>query len=382
MDVILTKKGDRRKRVFVNAVGELVFEKNSGAQVLCSGVTDDFDLCVNADGGFDVFVVSKKGALWHIKVSEDDIHTGIVLENKTGQTRIRGVRVFALNYRFHVFYCLDRSEKLVVHHIVQDDDYHLTPEVIDSIGDRCIYDVALTDTSDIVIIYQSKENNLVMRRFVYSSKSYLAPRKVAERDVRSLCLLCTEDRVFASYVSRDEGRYSAFVCDVSNGSETVAAKVVSPRSQPVLYSLDGNLCVQWTENSMCFEVQCGYDMDSVSISNLGKSAGVARIRTFDGICHCDRANLEPSGKFFRNSELIIYPKANEGFMPSGHSVDELSRRYIEVLGKKNEFEDFAIRLDSMEETLQRLVSLVQRALEDKVNDNEYNKEDNIKEEQN
>ena len=118
MDVIITKKGDKSRYVTVNSSGCLVCVHEDGSkQELSENMTNEFDVYAEDDGSLDVFGVNTDGNLLHIRSANGNTTVHTVLENRSDKGSISSVRVFKIYGRYHLFYCINHLERLLVHHI-------------------------------------------------------------------------------------------------------------------------------------------------------------------------------------------------------------------------------------------------------------------------
>ncbi len=382
MNTIIIKKLARNSYVSVLAGNELVLTENEKRITLARGVEDDFDVCLGEDGSIDVFAVAKTGNLMHIRYHKDTITTYSVMEKRSEEKHIRAVRAVALRGRFHLFYCLEGSERLLVHHIAQFGDYGTKPVVVDRIGSKCIYDVTVDENYNFHIIYVSADYRLLYRRFDYSQKAYTVSREVLQCDIRSLASVWHNDKLYCAFCGTEKGRFSVYVCDVFSSNAVAVGIRVHMLSKVALLSADENLLVEWTENSMCFGVECSEELSPSKVITFGKSGGLFGIKAAGGKTAGDRAVCSPSARPFNEEKLVKWSKSEPNPRPKGYVIDQLSKKYLEVLSAKNEFVDFGAEFARIEASLEKLVILVQKALEIHTADSneEYNGDEINKEE--
>ncbi len=381
MNTVIIKKTGKNVHVSVLANNELVLSFDEKKIILARGVEDDFDVCLGEDGIIDVFAVTKAGNLMHIRYHQDTVTTHSVMAKRSEEKRIRAVRAVALGTRFHLFYCLEGSERLLVHHVAQLGDYATNPIVVDRIGSRCAYDVTVDENYNFHILYVSADSHLLYRQFDYSLKAHTLPRDVLHCDIRSLSEVWHKGKLYCAFCGLEKGRFSVYVCDVFDSSAVAVGIRVHMLSKVAILSMEENLLVEWTENSMCFGVECSEDLAPSKVITFGKSGGLFSIKAVGGKTGGERAVCSLSARPFNEEKLVRWNKPEFGPKPKGYEIDELSKKYLEVLSAKNEFVDFAAEFARIEASLEKLVILAQKALEtDTVNKKEeYNEEVNKEE---
>jgi len=383
-DILVMKNGEKNRSVVYIPSGELMLRCESSDDIcLCRDISDDFDACVDVNGVIDVFAVNTKGNLCHIRYSGGRIIQNTVMESREAGNRICSVRVIKINNKMHLFYCLSCSERLLVHHIVDFNDYKMEPEVIDRIGKKYVYDVVADEMSNIHIIYSSNNGKILKRTYIYKNKSHTPPEFVADYEARSMGLVCIEDEQYAVFTALKKGHNTVFVCNVLKRDIAVAGVHVHMRTQTSIFPDGEEIIIEWIENAMCFSVRCSKELNLGRVSARGRSDGMIKVRLCEPSILINHMAKNTSGIPFTNPRsFALKEKTTNEFLPKGYEVDMMSKKYLEVLSGKNEFaSDFKEDLMMIEASLERLVLLVERALERSVNNEkvEYNEEEISKE---
>lgn len=362
MDVIITKKGDKSRYITVNSSGLLICEHEDGIkQELSENMTKEFDVYAEDDGSFDVFGVSADGNLLHIRNADGNTTVHTVLRNKSDKGSISSVRVFKIYGRYHLFYCINHSERLLVHHIAGYGDYTMEPEVVDRIGEELLYDIVCDEDKNMYVIY-SGENALLKRKYTYGSKSFSDPYTISDIRVRSVSGVYFNDKLYVAYTTQDKGRYCVFLKDTDSGYQTEIGIKVHSDTKVALIIQNGNLCVEWVENSMCFATVCTADLVKERVKILGRTRGLARLKAVGGDSLVSAVAMNLSAKPYGNIDDMITMHPKPQFEYSGQQVDMLSRKYMEVLSRKNDFVDFGAELTRIESALERLVMLAESVI--------------------
>ena len=362
MDVIITKKGDKSCYITVNSSGLLICEHEDGIkQELSENMTNEFDVYAEDDGSFDVFGVSADGNLLHIRNADGNTTVHTVLQNKSDKGKITSVRVFKIYGRYHLFYCINHSERLLVHHIAGYGDYTMEPEVVDRIDEEFLYDIVCDEDKNMYVIY-SGENALLKRKYTYGSKSFSDPYTISDIRVRSVSGVYFNDKLYVAYTTQDKGRYCVFLKDTDSGYQTEIGIKVHSDTKVALIIQNGNLCVEWVENSMCFATVCTADLVKERVKILGRTRGLARLKAVGGDSLVSAVAMNLSAKPYGNIDDMITMHPKPQFEYSGQQVDMLSRKYMEVLSRKNDFVDFGAELTRIESALERLVMLAESVI--------------------
>ena len=358
--------------------GDIVLNYSSGIKrCIAHDFSDDFDAVCDTNGAIHFFGVNSSGYLCHICAQGESLHTNAILGSRGNGNKICSVRVLRINSKLHLFYCLCGKERLLVHHVTELGDYGIEPSVIDRIGKKCVYDVAKDSGDNVYIVYTSDDEGLKFSKYTYNRKEHSVPSAVSPYDAVRISALCFDGRLFASFVASDRGRYNVYLADILGGNCVTCAVNVRPDSLISLVNNYDTMCMQWLENQMCFSVDCLPSLDISKVKILGKAGGMIR----DGGCNTYTQSqalaVSQSSKPF--IEVKSIPKNPE----PRYEVEELASRYMDVLSRPHIMEnDFKNDLMMIEASLERLINLIENALEKSViiPKDEYNIED-IKEEE-
>lgn len=375
-DILVLKNGEKNRNIIYRPSGEIILSCDDSEEIcLCRGVTDDFDACTDYGGMIDIFAVNTGGGLYHINYSSKGVLVNTVLESR-GDSKICSVRVLRINSKIHLFYCLDRAERLLVHQAVELGNYTLEPQIVARIGRKYIFAAAKDEGDNIHVIYSSDKNKLEGRTYVYSTKTYTPPEVIADYDARSLSAVCAGDACYIAFTALQKGRNTVFVCDSQSKELAVAGVHVSMRSEAAIYFDGDKLKTEWIENSMCFGADCTTKLVRGRVSAKGRSKGMIKVRLCDSRFEACYMASNVSGLPFVNPlSFAVTENRQNDFAPKGYEVDRLSQKYIEVLSRKDEpARDFKEDLMMIEASLERLIQLVERALSNSVNNEkeEYN----------
>ena len=173
IDTLIQTVSDKNKTITLNSVDKLVLKKSTTPdEIISENMTDDFDVYVDAKGRINIFGITKEGTFVHTENTNNIWQTHKILERKNKEGKILGVRVLCINGNFHLFYCIDYKERILVHQVVNSGEYTMSPEVIDYVGRRFLYDVCVDDDKNLHIVYVADDDYLMYRAYTYNSKSY------------------------------------------------------------------------------------------------------------------------------------------------------------------------------------------------------------------
>lgn len=363
-DILIVQKGVKNRYISLKPAGELVMRIDGHHdEVIGSDIAGSFDACIDENGILNVFTASSKGTLLHFRKLKDRWQGNVVLESKSRENKIKNIRVLRINSKFHLFYCVDYSERLLVHHIAEDGDYSMQPEVIDYIGRRFVYDIAPDHSGNLHILYTG-DGTLMHRMYKYSAKSYTPPQKVTESDILCISSVCTGDTLYTAYISSERGGRALNLCDTASGRIRAVATGIQPRSECSVYGYENSLKVQWLENSMAFEARATPELEISKPSALGKCSGMYRLKLKGASNTADRCLCNLHGEPF-DMRLKEIPMEKNQFKPKGYEVDDLSQKYIDVLkAKADEIRerDFKESMARIEASLGKLVSIAEKIL--------------------
>ncbi len=358
--------------------GDIVLIDSLGSKrYIAHGFSDDFDAVCNPNGAIHVFGINGSGYLCHICADGERLHTNVILESRGNGNKICSVRVLRINSKLHLFYCLCGKERLLVHHVTELGDYEIKPTVIDRIGKKCVYDVAKDSEDNVYIVYASDDAGLKYSKYIYNRKEHSAPATASHYDAVRISALCFGGMLFASFVASDRGRNNIYLADLFGVNCVTCAVNVRPDSLISLMNNEDTMCIQWVENQMCFSVDCMPSLDISKVKILGKSIGMIRNGSCNTYLESQMLAVSQSGKPFVAVRTIL--KKSE----PRYEVEEIASRYMDVLSKPHIMEnDFKYDLMMIEASLEKLIKLIENALEKSVimPKEEYNIED-IKEEE-
>ncbi len=386
MDVLITKKGEKNGYITLDNSKCLVLRRYDGEKTeLIKDMTNEFDVYADDDGTLDIFGVNTSGNLLHIRHSNEDTTVYTVLENRSAEGRISAVRVFKIYGRYHLLYCINHTERLLVHHIAGYGDYSMEPEIIDRIGKNNLFDAVCDEDKNIHVVYAA-DDALLKRRYNYSTKTFSNPQTLVSAEVRSVGVLLFKGRLYSAFAALDKGHNSVFIYSDEAGTRTEVGIKVHMDTKVALVPNGDKLCVQWVENSMCFGVSCDEDLVKERVKIFGRTKGLARPKAIGGDVRATMTALDLSQRPFFNVEDMTVMHEKPRTQYTGQEVDMLSRKYIEVLSRKNDFVDLDRELTRIEAALERLVMLAEKAIEEikgtsNNEKNSENKENSFEEEQ-
>ena len=333
---------------------------DSGIVKLAENTEDDFDLCAYPGGKMDVFAASKDGSLMHITYSEGDVNTKVMLKSRSGGSRVCCIRVLIVNSHIHLFYCIRRSENILVHQIFHNGTVS-EPQVVDRISDRMIYGVCADDEYNLHIVYTDQTGKTKYTKYSNLSKSRVASDVITQAEVRSVSVIANDDGVFGAFTVSENSGASIYVSKVTEDKFLCAVKRVSVNTKTFLVPDDDGFIVKWSENSMCFGVRCTYNMEISGVSIFGKSGDAVRLRSEQGTVYTDTVLCTPSGKITDIEKIYRRPSAVTS-KPKGFEVEEMSRKYSGDFGTNIKGEQLLSEIARLEASLEIIAVLLEKSL--------------------
>ncbi len=362
MDILIMKKGEKNRYITLNNSKELVLSQPNGQrEVLYKDMTDDFDLYAWDNGDLDIFGINSNSALIHIRFSNGALASQTILEPKSDKGRISNVKVHKIGSKYHLFYCINLTDTLLVHQVAEGGDFTAEPKVVARIGDDGIYDTAVDELGNIHILY-AEGGTLYNLRYTYNTKSYTNPNRAADCNILSLCAMHFGGKLYCAYVSGDKRENTVALLCVTDGLLREITLRVNSHTQVALVPLEQKICVEWVENSMAFMMLVDENFERGKVRILGRSPGLVRPKSQGGDVIVSKASINLAKQLFCSLDEITKKAPKPQLRPKGQEVDELSRKYIEVLSRRDSFVDFEREFTRIEASLERLVQLVESAL--------------------
>ena len=328
---------------------------------MASGYTEDFDAILCPDGDIHIFAVNTMGSLCHIAVSKEKVYTNVLLETKGDGKKICRIRVVRINSKFHLFYCLVGTERLLIHQIASFNDYSIKPYVIDRIGKKCIYDIAIDDEDNIHTVYTSDNGKIKHVGYIYARKSHAAPTELADYEAGEIRCIVSGGVLYTAFTAPSGGRTNIYVHSLTNGMCTTVTVNVKRSTQLAIIGREDGICIGWTENGMFFTVDAARTLVVSRVNIVGKCMGLTRY----GVCNCKdsycTSGISQSGLPYENFEEWKEDKPRY----KGYEAEKYAQKYKELLMKQKE-NDFKNDLLMIEASLERLINLIENALEKSV----------------
>lgn len=328
------KEKSPKKRFAHLPGGEIVFVTDSEKVKLTENTEDDFDLFALSEEIFHIFAVHNDGSLMHLCYNNGQIDTSVILKSKSSQSRVCKIRVLGVNNHIHIFYCIRRSENILVHQVFHDGILS-QPDVVDRLNERMIYSVCADDCYNIHIVYVNTNGSTVYSRYNNSSKTHTPPTAVIHSDVRLISTVFCNSGIYASFVVAETNGASVYVCDVMKGICNCAVKRVSMRSRTFLVPQNDGFTLKWTENSMCFGIKCTPNMEFSRVSVMGKCGDEVRVRIPGETMVTDTTLCTASGNIEDFEKMYIRQNVPEHYVQKGYEIEEFSARYKEDFTKKS-----------------------------------------------
>ncbi len=340
--------------------GELMLVTDSGKIKLAENTEDDFDLCAYPGGKMDIFAASKDGSLMHISYSEGEVNTKVMLKSRSGDSRVCCIKVLNVNSHIHLFYCIRRSENILVHQI-----FHVgtvsEPQVIDRVSEKMIYSVCADDEYNLHIIYTDQAGTTKYTKYKNSSKSRISSVVITQTDVRSVSIIANDEGIYGAFTLWESSGASIYVSNVTEGKFLCAVKRVGTHTKTFLVPDDSGFVVKWSENSMCFGVRCTYNMEISGVMIFGKSGDAVKLRCERGIVCADTALCTPSGKIADIEKLYQSPRAAIP-KPKGFEAEEMSRKYLGQFDVSTKGEQLMGEFARLEASLEKIAVLLEKSL--------------------
>lgn len=379
IDTLILGITDKNKIISRNSYGELALKcRGFPDEVIEKKITEEFDVYVGEKGRLDIFCTTEEGALIHLNNYAGMWQRQKVLERKNENSRIINLRVVKINSSFHLFYCIDSKEKLLVHHVMHEDGNSLNPRVADYVGKKFIYDVCRDESGNIHILYVV-DDVLMYKTYLYTSKSYSPARRICSRTMSYVKLVLWNDVPYAVIKVIENGKGKICVCNIPTGKVRTAVALTGANAEVSAHTDGNRLCIHWLEASSAFEVSCDSELKFEKASSLGRSSGLYRLRAPLGrqkadTCLCNLYR-DPFDINIREYDLPENPESK----PRGYQVDEMARKYADVL-KAKAFElqnkNFTESLARIEASLNRLIVAVERSFPNNSIQNSNNIEEN------
>lgn len=302
----------------------------------------DFVLCdeevTSMDGGFnggvmDLFAVTSGGSLVYIRYGRGIRKIREIMASRNSTGRIKKVRAICIQGKYHIFYCLDGTERYLAHQVMSDGIF-CEPEVIASPGRQFIYDATADENSNIHLVYYSEDGSIDYARYIYSQKKWTASEKVLKCNPAYVSLCIFRDRLFMAYTALSAVSSTVYVATLPEG-HTKKAVVSAGRSGRIAFnSSPDSLVLHLAENGMCYEITCDSFLNVSKPAPVGKCLGICRIADSAGMAMCYPVTRE-SEPFENYSNILHYCRIIDTIpKPKGRDAEEFALKYKEEFDTK------------------------------------------------
>ena len=365
MNTVVLLPGDEIYRFVINDLSQLVWRRDRQKDfVVLPETVSSFDVGYVFDDNIHIFATGTDGALFYIDFKDGNVKKNVIMQNRDSTGKICFVKALFINGRYHLFYCLNSEKRYLVHQVFSPDVF-FEPEVIDTIGKRFLYDVAVDDHMNVHIVYASDENSLKHKKYIYSQKAYTEAATVCSASPRDICCCAFDDRVFASYTQLNNFTASLYIADVSAKEVTKAVMAVNNDTVSALNYDGKNLILYFENNGVCYEAKSDLSPWVSSSTTIGKCKGIMKLQSYLGASFRypigrDYLPLLGYDKFIKSPSA-----ANNSPVISGEEAENFALKYKEDFDKKIQelqMEDFSRHLASIDASLMQLAKAAENIL--------------------
>lgn len=208
--MINLRDGHNNNWIFYNDDNKnLCFEKNGGeSEILQENCSGEFDICFDDVGNIHAIFQLENGELGYIQYDFQNWKRFCVLKSKHGKKCFSNIRIFCINRRIEVFYCLFHNYKYyVVHHRI-DVTSPTKPIALDYCCENK-FSVCCDKEANVHIIYKSETDEIIHKTFNTSSQSFYERRLDLGENIKDvLCLYDSHNDLNLLYVSRTKTHYT------------------------------------------------------------------------------------------------------------------------------------------------------------------------------
>lgn len=350
-----------RWRFFVYEKNLVYSTEQTGICVLYKDVADDFDISLDSLGHIHIALVTFRGDIVYLKYDFNSWTSYTVMESRSGSSKTCLIRLFSISGRMNLWYVYEHLGKnLLVHQIFDSPDTIGRANVIDALCDKKIFTACCDNDLNTHILYVDEEKFCKYKVYRWSKKDY-EEREVDIDNIRSIYAVSDEkSTIHIAYTERKQEYNVVSYANLDTSLHRTVGFGVGIRCEPCIIVSENTVIIQFcddVESAQCKSSDGGLTFSPVqtidNIRNGRESYGSYRFRK-NGLCiginnvllHDDGSIVGDSliSNLFSNDERT-YPTEVEGY-------------YAQSCLGINVNVDFARRLNSVEEKLNRLIEIL------------------------
>lgn len=368
MDKLMVDCPDGGKWLFfADNENRLILKRDGAQKTVMENVSGGFDGVFDSSGNFCV-AAATSGGIECLLCDKSGERSFVLMTGKRG--RLSGVRIFCINGRFSLWYCLEyEGNALLVNQFFDASGQADAPFAVDTLGYKKCFSVCCDSNYDTHIFYVDKDEKVRYLTHRWNVKKFL-PETEEEfccDDVVNISSIYDGKGIHVAFVAKKGNYYGVYHKEINFPGETVLGFGVGAGCHTAVTSYGEKICVYWCDNyesCECESIDGGKNFSKPRRINSLKGGRntFARYRTADNVlCMCVNRCIvsEESGKMLHEKEISQFARKLRKDNDMGREIIDYSR---EAASELKVGIDLAAKLDSIETQLMKIVCILESAL--------------------
>lgn len=371
--LIIDCPGGERRQLYTDSENRLIYNRAENLKPVMENVSGGFDGIFDDKGNLFIAAATADGGIECLICSEAGERCFTLVSGKNGVGRISCIRLFCINGRFSLWYCLEYDSRvLLVNQFFDGSGQTEAPFAVDTLSRKKCFSVCCDNDYNTHVFYKDKDGKSRYLTYRWNIKKF---------EARSSELFDIEDAVSISsisdgrdihivFVAKRSDYYGVYYKKIGSDSEAVLDFGVGAGCRASVSAAGDKVCVCWSDGSEsceCISRDCGKSFEKARKINPlkgGKNILCGYRSSKNSLClHTNRCIYsEGTGKLLHEKEIISdteksFTKDND----MGKEIGDYSKKNMSELKVRI---DLAARLDSIETQLMKIVCILEEVLPD------------------
>ena len=250
--VNLRDKNNDNWTFFSDRDANLCFRINDGeSEVLQEKCSEEFDACFDESGNIHIAFQMENGELGYIFYDFQNWKRICVLKSKHNKKAFSNLRIFCINQRPELFYCMSYNYKYyIVHHRIMSS---LTnPIALDYCCENS-FSICCDNEANVHIIYKSESDEFIHKTFNSSSQSYYDTKiNTNENAKKIVCMYDSQNRLNLLCVSRTKTHYTLSYENPSLNIKKTLGFGTDSLCLPYIHTDGNRIIITWHERFFAY----------------------------------------------------------------------------------------------------------------------------------
>ena len=243
-------------QIFADNENSLILNRDGNTKPILQNASGSFDGVFDKSGSLYIVSAISGGSIDCVVCDAFGERSFSVVSSKNSKGKISGIRVFCINGRFSLWYCLEYDGKsILVNQFFDADGNADAPFAVDTLGYKKCFAVCCDANFDTHVFYVDKDEKSRYLIYKWSQKKFdMSLGSCFDFDnVVSIDSICDGKDIHISFVAKRSDYYGVYYKRGGKSAEHVLGFGVGAGCTSAVCAASGKVTVYWCDNFGFFE---------------------------------------------------------------------------------------------------------------------------------